>query len=49
MLGVVGDDPKILLRAVEYLVPPLAAQVIGAYLDAEKPYGGCTEVAEVDA
>jgi DNA (cytosine-5)-methyltransferase 1 len=31
------------------IVPPLAAQVIGAYLDAEKPYGGCTEVAEVDA
>ena len=31
------------------IVPPLAAQVIGAYLDAEKPYGGCAEVAEVDA
>ena len=31
------------------IVPPLAAQVIGAYLDAEKPCGGCAEVAEVDA
>jgi DNA (cytosine-5)-methyltransferase 1 len=31
------------------IVPPLAAQVIGAYLDAEKAYGGCAEVAEVDA
>jgi DNA (cytosine-5)-methyltransferase 1 len=31
------------------IVAPLAAQVIGAYLDAEKPCGGCAEVAEVDA
>jgi len=31
------------------IVPPLAAEVIGAYLDAEKPCGGCAEVAEVDA
>jgi len=31
------------------IVPPLAAQVIGAYLDAEKACGGCAEVAEVDA
>ena len=34
MLGSVGDDPKLLLRAVEYLVPQVAAEVIGAYLDA---------------
>jgi hypothetical protein len=31
------------------IVPPLAAQVIGAYLDAEKACGGCAEVTEVDA
>ena len=33
MLGVVGDDPKILLRAVKYLVPQVAAEFIGAYLN----------------
>lgn len=34
MLGVVGDDPAKLLRAVEYLKgPQVAAEVIAAYLD----------------
>ena len=28
------------------IVPPLAAEVIGAYLDAEKPCGGCAEVVQ---
>jgi hypothetical protein len=36
MLGVVGDDPKILLGAVEYLVPQVAAEVIRAFLEAEE-------------
>jgi len=35
MLGVVGDDPKILLRAVEYLVPQVAAEVIRAFMECE--------------
>ena len=34
MLGVVGDDPEILLRAVKYLVPQVAAEVIAAYMEA---------------
>lgn len=34
MLGVVGDDPAILYRAISYLsVPQVAAEVIAAYLD----------------
>lgn len=34
MLGVVGDDPLKLLRAITYLKgPQVAAEVIGAYLD----------------
>lgn len=33
MLGVVGDDPEVLRRAIAYLVPQVAAEVIGAYLD----------------
>lgn len=33
MLGVVGDDPAILARAIRYLVPQVAAEIIGAYLD----------------
>lgn len=34
MLGVVGDDPAVLQRAIEYLcVPQVAAEVIGAYMD----------------
>lgn len=36
MLGAVGDDPKILGRAIRYLVPQVAAEVIAAYLDAER-------------
>lgn len=36
MLGVVGDDPKILVRAIQYLVPQVAAEVIGAYLDMKR-------------
>jgi hypothetical protein len=36
MLGVVKDDPTILLKAVGYLVPQVAAEVIGAFLDAER-------------
>lgn len=34
MLGVVGDDPAVLVRAVRYLVPQVAAEVMRAYLDA---------------
>jgi hypothetical protein len=34
MLGVVGDDPKILERAIRYLVPQVAAEVIAAYMEA---------------
>ena len=33
MLGVVGDDPAILARAIRYLVPQVVPQVIAAYLD----------------
>lgn len=34
MLGVVGDDPHKLLRAITYLKgPQVAAEVIGAYMD----------------
>ena len=33
MLGSVGDDPEVLRRAIAYLVPEVAAEVIGAYLD----------------
>jgi hypothetical protein len=33
MLGVVGDDPAILQRAIAYLVPQVAAEVIAAYME----------------
>ena len=33
MLGSVGDDPAVLRRAIAYLVPQVAAEVIGAYLE----------------
>lgn len=33
MLGSVGDDPAVLRRAIAYLVPQVAAEVIGSYMD----------------
>ncbi len=33
MLGVVGDDPAVLQRAIAYLVPQVAAEVIAAYME----------------
>jgi hypothetical protein len=35
MLGSVGDDPAVLRRAIAYLVPQVAAEVIAAFMECE--------------